>query len=1404
MSTPNSPDVRKLHRSSHRESGSPWAGRRLAGRLSGAEGFCECTKHGWLLKDHKKGKKRWFALVGGDLYWFKKQDCDVHSKKATSWLPLDCDAVCAKTGPQSFIVRSEGRELELAHTKDHAEGESPEEAIDEWVAKIREVIEAQRQRLGTDAAQLRRAGTLTWKKSKYYFVLRERYVSWFKNEKAKKPLGKMPMHGVELDRKTADSVTLARHGEEMDLVMASPREADEWYAAFESVVDALRNREKEDAEALSKIAENVGVALNIVADGEVYTSVATTFDTATAAKERVIGRMPRFRECSARLVADHHFLKVEGVDMLYVIPEHVPMKQLPVFVLCSRTLNVPTLELVSKQALRDRGIDIRDLADTSHLKALIARSLAVEDKREILMGQPYSTLLAKQTSASTPDTEFLPARLHLLKYVSDVLPGIRAEPRFNPKLPQYTTLQQLAVVPPTITINCTLPKNLGVRSSAFPSTAHPAQVRDHFHRVFLDMLHAQEHEFPRENYHLKVVGIRSYLDADIPLLRFDYICTCLSHYLPIALSLINPEAGNSPDLEMEDFLYNITRVRSVPPDIPIPEQRRLIVPPPPAVSPRSLGIDIPPPPLSPRSQQELASTIPPPPPMTVPVAAPVTVPTGYAAPPSLPTAPATAGSERQPPVPRLNLELPQQQQPTGEPTTPGTVPKVGMSTMGERFRVRAGVLDQMYADVADKLVDYQHNLIDVEFTVRAQMLYGIVPLCPAMSSTPVAYQYALKAPGDMPKVSVVFNQWVVLDVSMYDLPMESVLRLEVHVVQRSGVAAGSEMCIGWTNYLLVGRDKWFRGGVHALNFWPGAAPAFIGTTCENLINRTAFTLETELEGAGTPGNPARDIYYDKFTPFETGDEVPPPHVPDRGAPPAELLAAVAGMDKMRGLTSEQQAAVYRLRSAMMYYPVFLPYFLLAVDWTKWHQVVEARRMLYLWAEPEPRMALELLDWRFADKCVREYAVMILDKMADCELAEFLVQLVGVVKFEPFHDSPLARFLVRRALQNHTVIGHPLFWLLKSEIHTSVDRLGMILEAYLRGCDAQSIAFLAAENKMINDIASVAGIIKETAKDERLETLRYQLRKLNFPPRFQIPLFSDRESSGLILSSCKYMKSKKMPLWLVLKNADAAGDDTYVMYKRGDDLRQDVLTLQLLRVLDRMLAAEGLGMCLLPYGVMCTGFEEGMVEIVRHAETIGGINRDAGGTMAVLKPDVLRNWLRAKNPSDEDYARAVEHFALSCAGYCVFTYVFGIADRHNDNIMIREDGRLFHIDFGHILGHFKKKLGVKRERAPMIFTPQMADVLGGAGADKYKLFQDCCCRGFRILRHHVDEFLALLNLTLCCDLPEVQTMDDVLWVRDHLRLDLSDDQADKFFLNLIEESLHTVSTQLMDMIHIIAN
>jgi phosphatidylinositol 3-kinase len=73
--------------------------------------------------------------------------------------------------------------------------------------------------------------------------------------------------------------------------------------------------------------------------------------------------------------------------------------------------------------------------------------------------------------------------------------------------------------------------------------------------------------------------------------------------------------------------------------------------------------------------------------------------------------------------------------------------------------------------------------------------------------------------------------------------------------------------------------------------------------------------------------------------------------------------------------------------------------------------------------------------------------------------------------------------------------------------------------------------------------------------------------------------------------------------------------------------------------------------------------------------------------------------------------------MSPAGYCVITYILGIGDRHNDNLMLRSEGHLFHIDFGFILGADPKIFP-----PPFKLTYQMVEAMGGEASEEYEQFK----------------------------------------------------------------------------------
>ena len=59
----------------------------------------------------------------------------------------------------------------------------------------------------------------------------------------------------------------------------------------------------------------------------------------------------------------------------------------------------------------------------------------------------------------------------------------------------------------------------------------------------------------------------------------------------------------------------------------------------------------------------------------------------------------------------------------------------------------------------------------------------------------------------------------------------------------------------------------------------------------------------------------------------------------------------------------------------------------------------------------------------------------------------------------------------------------------------------------------------------------------------------------------------------------------------------AGDGFVIIFKSGDDLRQDMLTLQMLRVMDQLWRQRGLDLCLTLYGCIATSRHEEEISLL---------------------------------------------------------------------------------------------------------------------------------------------------------------------------------------------------------------
>lgn len=603
-------------------------------------------------------------------------------------------------------------------------------------------------------------------------------------------------------------------------------------------------------------------------------------------------------------------------------------------------------------------------------------------------------------------------------------------------------------------------------------------------------------------------------------------------------------------------------------------------------------------------------------------------------------------------------------------------------------------------------------------------------------------------------------------------------------------------------------------GLTVINHTESVIAQNLNSSTERGQKSNVSTLLTEFHDPEVNfANPVDNMLYLAYRNLDIDYKVFKPSVEERNR--IQLILE----SPSRNLSFSEKELLRNFRFSLIDNPKALSKFLRCIHWDDTSDVEQGIRMIKEWTNIGVMDALELLSPDFENEFVRDYAVQQLQHASNAELQLLLPQLIQAMKFDSRSSdsqnssSILAAFLNERCSQEKNLCN--LFhWYLRVEMedpkHGSKFSLfrQSFLEYLIQKKDIAAFKRwqVKQQETLVEELLIITGMLKSAKKkvdksrEYLIKILESEKKHLGQPEvPIPNPLKPEQNLYGIIPAECSIFKSAKVPLKLTFNLEENAENKNVavLMFKSGDDIRQDQLVIQMINLMDDILKKVQLDLRLTPYRVLATSTQDGFIELIGNSHNVSSILKDYG---EANDKNPIGLFLDKHNPKPSSKGAALENFVRSSAGYSVITYLLGIGDRHLDNILVRTSGHLFHIDFGFIFGKDPKPFPAK-----IRLIEEMILAMGGVGSPHYQEFRKLCCSAFNIFRKNASLILNLLWLMKDSgiDAFKIDVEKTMSKVEEKFRLDLDDEEADRFMIAIIDESVGSIFPAFFEMVHRIA-
>ena len=460
------------------------------------------------------------------------------------------------------------------------------------------------------------------------------------------------------------------------------------------------------------------------------------------------------------------------------------------------------------------------------------------------------------------------------------------------------------------------------------------------------------------------------------------------------------------------------------------------------------------------------------------------------------------------------------------------------------------------------------------------------------------------------------------------------------------------------------------------------------------------------------------------------------------------------------------------------------------------------------------------------KHLRKFAVKKLGEHSNEELNFILLQLVQAIRYEDISvkniDSPLVSFLIETCSKD-IILASSFYWFIECEADNepnsgsshknknNQNNLKDIIKIFekikdkfysnLKENHPDIEELINNEIKFKSELVEISAALTKVSK---VENKKKELRNIIDTTKKEImqdeynylPIDPHIKIKGTLTEQCSVFKSAKCPVKYTFKvekdsqqyNPHEDKEHISMMFKYGDDLRQDQLILQMINYMDSLLKKVHLNYEFTTYKVLATSKSDGFVEFVPDSKTIFDILKKYNNVISSYYKEIANN---DKNTFD----KYLSSYINSCAGYCVVTYILGIGDRHLENLMIDNRGRLFHIDFGFILGKDPKPAP-----PPIKLCQEMVECMGGKGSKGYEEFKQKCVNAYWVLRENARVIVNMFYLMIDSGIPELNDIEMLNKLHEKFVPGYSKQEASNSFLTNLDESVNALMPVLMEKIH----